>query len=114
MEDVSPEEVRRRLEDLQVVDIRPREEYDRGHIPGALNLPMGEFAARVDEVDWADEVVLVCHVGQASRRAARLLESYEGLDGDATVASMAGGYREWGYDREPGADDGEGDAEAPF
>jgi len=117
MDEFSAEEVNRRLDELQVVDIRPREEYVRGHIPGARNLPMNEFAARVDEVDWGDDVVLVCHVGEASVRAARLLESYEGVDGDATVASMAGGYREWGYDLETEAhgDDGPGtEGEAPF
>jgi rhodanese-related sulfurtransferase len=106
MEEVSPAEVRRRLDDLQVVDIRPEAEYEHGHIPGARNVPASEFAARVDEHDWEDEVVLVCHVGESSVRAARLLESFEGAD-DATVASMAGGYRAWDGPLES-ADDGEG------
>jgi rhodanese-related sulfurtransferase len=107
MEEVTPEEVSRRLEELQVVDIRPAAEYERGHIPGAENLPAGEFAARVDERDWGDEVVLVCHVGESSVRAARLLESFEGA-GDTAVASMAGGYRAWDGDLE--SEDGSGEA----
>jgi rhodanese-related sulfurtransferase len=37
----------RRLDDPQtlVIDVRPREEYAAGHIPGALSVPLGEFVA---------------------------------------------------------------------
>jgi len=39
---MAPEELRRRITegaDVHVIDVRSREEYDRGHIPGAVNLP---------------------------------------------------------------------------
>jgi rhodanese-related sulfurtransferase len=120
MEEWDPDTVERRLDELQVVDVRPREEYVAGHIPGAESLPMSEFSAGVGDRDWGDAVVLVCHVGQSSVRAARLLEAYEAT-ADATVASMAGGYRAWDGPLE--ASDGgdpagtptdDGASEAPF
>lgn len=121
VEEVTPEDVRERLDDeeLTVVDIRSPGEFRRGHVPGAINLPMRELTARVDEVEWSEEVVVVCPIGQSSIQAARLLGSYEGLDADA-VKSMAGGYDAWEFGLETGADgdqssDGSVDAEeAPF
>jgi rhodanese-related sulfurtransferase len=43
---MSPDELRRRImegTDLHVIDVRSRENYDRGHIPGAVNLPQDRW-----------------------------------------------------------------------
>lgn len=105
VEEVTPEEVKEKLEDddVQVVDIRPESEYEQGHIPGAINVPMNELPARIDEYDWGEDVVVACPIGQSSIQAARLIGSYEDADSEA-VASMEGGYREWEYDLETGPD----------
>lgn len=104
VEELTPEAVRERIEDgdAQVVDIRPPAQFERGHIPGALNIPLSQLPAQVDEIDWGDEVVCACPIGQSSIQAAKLIQSFEGVDDDATVASMEGGYREWEYDLERG------------
>ena len=105
VEEVSPEEVKQRIDDdadTQVVDIRSPAEFERGHIPGAINIPMPELPRRVDEVEWSDDVVVACPIGQSSIQAARLIGSYEGVDDDASVKSMAGGYQSWSYDLETG------------
>lgn len=125
VEEISPGEVETKLEeeDVQIVDIRDPRSYREGHIPGAENLPANRFAAEVDAVEWGEKVVLACQIGESSVKAARLLESYEGLSADADVASMAGGYEEWDSDLETGsesdadsgADAGAGDeSAAPF
>lgn len=98
--EVSPDEVESRLEELQVVDIRQPRNFEEGHVPGAINVPLAELPRRVEEVEWDEEIVCVCPIGQSSIQAARLIESYEGVDDDATVASMEGGYREWHGDLE--------------
>ncbi len=100
VDEVTPEEVRERLEDLQVIDTRQPEDYDAGHIPGALNIPLDDLPRRVEEIDWSDNVVVACPIGQSSIQGARLIESYEGVDDDANVASMEGGYAEWDYELE--------------
>jgi rhodanese-related sulfurtransferase len=101
VEEISPEEVREKLdeEDAQIVDIRQPEEFEEGHIPSALNIPMSELPNRVEEVEWSDDVTVVCPVGQSSIQAAKLIGSYEGAEAEA-VKSMAGGYREWEYELE--------------
>ena len=103
VEEVTPDEVKARVDDdadTQVVDIRSPAEFERGHIPGAINIPMAELPRRVDEVEWSDDVVVACPIGQSSIQAARLIGSYEGVDDDSSVKSMAGGYDEWDYDLE--------------
>ncbi|MBJ7271961.1 MAG: rhodanese-like domain-containing protein, partial [Ilumatobacteraceae bacterium] len=40
---------------LRMIDVREADEYESGHIPGAVNIPLSEFAARVSEVG-ADKV----------------------------------------------------------
>jgi rhodanese-related sulfurtransferase len=112
VEEIPPEAVKERLddEDAQIVDIRQPDEFAAGHIPGAINIPMTELPDHVDEVEWADDVTVVCPIGQSSVQAAKLIGSYEGADADA-VKSMAGGYREWEYDLETGDDETEAEAQ---
>ena len=103
VEELTPEEVRKRVENdgLRVIDTRSPEQYERGHIPGAINVPLTELPSRVDEIDWDDtDVVCACPIGQSSIQAAKLIRSYEGVDDDVTVASMEGGYRAWEFELE--------------
>ena len=105
VDEVTPEEVKERIDDgddTQVVDIRSPRQFEQGHIPGAINIPMAELPSRVDDVEWGDDVVVACPIGQSSIQAARLIGSYEGVDDDASVKSMAGGYQSWSYDLETG------------
>lgn len=108
VEEVTPEEVKEKIENggVQVVDIRSPEQFEQGHIPGAINIPMNELPSRVDEYDWGDDVVVACPIGQSSIQAAKLISSFEDADADA-VASMEGGYDAWEYELE----DSEGEQE---
>ncbi len=46
--------------DAILIDVRPREEYVAGHLPGALSVPAGELAARLEELNKGQEVVAYC------------------------------------------------------
>ncbi|MFC6872297.1 rhodanese-like domain-containing protein [Halobellus marinus] len=113
VEEVSTEEVKKKLEageDTQIIDIRQPAQFERGHIPGAKNIPMAELPRRVDEVEWGDDVVVACPIGQSSVQAARLIGSYEGVDDGSAVKSMAGGYQDWDYDLETGPEECDDDS----
>jgi rhodanese-related sulfurtransferase len=43
-----------------VVDVRPREEYDAGHIVGALSIPLPELEGRIEELPREKTIVLYC------------------------------------------------------
>jgi len=101
--------------DVHVVDIRPQGAFDRGHIPGSVNVPFAELPNRIEELDGADRVVTVCPHGKASVQAARLVGSYEGTTG--VVESLADGiegWREGGYPWESEAQAVDEGPDAPF
>jgi rhodanese-related sulfurtransferase/DNA-binding MarR family transcriptional regulator len=62
LEPVAQEELARRLRDGQVLvlDVRPEAEYAAGHIPGALNVPHGQLAARLAEIPGGTDIVAYC------------------------------------------------------
>lgn len=62
MEPLSPEELEARLErdDMLVLDVRPEEEYDVGHIPGARSIPVDQLEEHLDELPDDKEIVAYC------------------------------------------------------
>lgn len=107
VEEITVERLHERLQrgdSIQVVDVRSPASFERGHIPGSENLPFAQFADRVDDFEWDDEVVFVCPKGKSSEQAARLLESYEGIDDDTTVANLVDGLQAWEYEVESEAE----------
>lgn len=62
VESISREDLVERLGrgDVVIVDVRPREEYEAGHIEGALSIPIDEFAQRLAELPADHEVVAYC------------------------------------------------------
>jgi rhodanese-related sulfurtransferase len=60
-----------------LVDVRSPGEYQRAHVPGALNIPLDSLASRLDELqDYKDgQVWLICQSGGRSMVAARSLQS---------------------------------------
>jgi rhodanese-related sulfurtransferase len=62
VETISRDELAERLGrgDVVLVDVRPRAEFDAGHIDGALSIPIDEFARRLAELPGGHEVVAYC------------------------------------------------------
>jgi len=62
LEPISCEELLKRLNEKSVfmLDVRPFEEYEAGHIPGARSIPLAELTARLREIPKKREVVAYC------------------------------------------------------
>jgi rhodanese-related sulfurtransferase/DNA-binding transcriptional ArsR family regulator len=62
LEPVSFKELRRLIRegDVTVVDVRPAEEYEAGHIPGAVSVPVAELKRRLRELPKNREVIAYC------------------------------------------------------
>ncbi|ERG95445.1 rhodanese-like domain-containing protein [Haloquadratum walsbyi] len=106
--EVDPETVKEQLEtdnfdvkemnEIQIIDIRSQTQFEQGHLPEAINIPLDKLPRRIEEVDWKQNIVVACPIGQSSVQAARLIQSYENIPDSATVQSMAGGYDAWEYE----------------
>ena len=75
------------------VDVREHEEWNEGHIPGAVHVPRGHLESRIEGVvsDRDRSIVLYCAGGSRSAFAAKALEEL----GYGQVVSLAGGYTDW-------------------
>lgn len=62
MEPVSRDELLARMRDglVTVLDVRPEDEYATGHLPGAVNVPLGELEQRLSNLDPEQEFVAYC------------------------------------------------------
>jgi sulfur-carrier protein adenylyltransferase/sulfurtransferase len=81
------------------VDVRERDEWEEGHIPGAVHVPRGYLESRIEGVapDKTVPVVLYCAAGNRSAFAAKTLEEL----GYERATSLHGGFTDWkrnGYD----------------
>lgn len=59
--------------DFTVVDVRDPEEFAEGHIPGAVNIPVAEFASRSESLDKKKKIIVYCNSGGRSYNAYRKL-----------------------------------------
>lgn len=60
----------------QIVDVRSAAEYAAGHIPGALNIPMEQAEARLEDIAGSDPVVLACQSGDRASMTCEILASH--------------------------------------
>ncbi|HEV8495743.1 MAG TPA: metalloregulator ArsR/SmtB family transcription factor [Gemmatimonadaceae bacterium] len=62
LEPVTLKELRRLMRDgdVTILDVRPTDEFDAGHIPGALSMPVSELKGRIREIPKSREVVAYC------------------------------------------------------
>lgn len=62
LEPVSRQDLSARMQDglVTVLDVRPEDEFALGHVPGAINIPVGELEERLSSLDPGQEIVAYC------------------------------------------------------
>ena len=95
--EIEVEEAARLLEEgACLLDVREPAEWDAGHSPVALWIPLGELGARLDEVPTDRTVAVICRSGGRSAVAAEALRG-SGVD----AVNVAGGMKAWAVDDLP-------------
>jgi hydroxyacylglutathione hydrolase len=74
-----------------VLDVRSRTEWADGHLPGAVNVPLGELEQRLEEVPRGRPLIVQCQTGARAAIAVSLLKA-RGLQ---DVVLYTGGFAEW-------------------
>ncbi|MBS5980618.1 MAG: DsrE/DsrF/DrsH-like family protein, partial [Dysgonomonas mossii] len=72
-----------------IIDSRTKEEYDFGHIEGAINIPVDEIRSRLNEMPRDKKIIVYCAVGLRGYIASRILMQH----GYTDVYNLSGGYR---------------------
>ena len=91
--DVTVEQVKQTLDarTVTLLDVRTRQEYDSGHIEGAILMPLSELSSRVDELTPKKTVLVYCQRGTRSSQASAMLSAW----GFTRVYNMLGGISKW-------------------
>lgn len=76
--------------DAVLVDVREHDEWDAGHIGGAVHLPLSEVPQRLGDLPEAETLYVVCRSGNRSGRAAAWLNA-QGIE----AVNVAGGMLAW-------------------
>ncbi len=98
--DITAPELAQRLQQsnhIRLLDVREPHELQISHLEGAELIPLGQLAARLSELDSADEFVLFCKAGTRSARALELMLSA----GFRKIKNLKGGINAWAREVDP-------------
>ncbi|MFO1459744.1 MAG: FAD-dependent oxidoreductase [Verrucomicrobiota bacterium] len=76
--------------DAMILDVRRREERDKGFIPGSVSIPLDELRSRLGELPKEREILVSCQTGQRAYFACRLLSQH-----GFRVRNLSGAWRTW-------------------
>lgn len=96
--EITPQDLRQRLDQVRIVDVREAWEYQICHLAGAESIPMGEVPAALPRLDGDEKpLVVYCHHGVRSLRVANWLRQ-QGIE---QVSSLQGGIDRWSLEIDP-------------
>src|SRR5699024_1180443 len=78
-------------EAITILDVREKAEYAFHHIPGAINIPLGELDDRMDEINDDKEINVICRTGSLSDLASQKLSD----KGFKNVKNVVPGMSDW-------------------
>src|SRR6266487_3943912 len=93
--EISPQDTATKLNtgEAVVVDVRDKDEWDEGHIPGATHLSRGTIELEIEEKVPDPNAMIICHCGGGGR-GALATDSLQKM-GYKNVRNMAGGFKAW-------------------
>ena len=93
--EISPQDAAAKLKtgEAVIVDVRSKDEWDEGHVPGAIHMSRGTIELDIEENVPDPNAVIICHCGGGGR-GALATESLQKM-GYENVRNMAGGFKAW-------------------
>jgi hydroxyacylglutathione hydrolase len=89
---VTADDVRVAARPLQILDVRTAREWRAGHLPGSINIPVGELPDRIGELPSGVAIATICEGGYRSSLAASLL-AREGVPEVVNITGGMAAYR---------------------
>lgn len=88
---LTQEEFKEGYRKAQLIDVREPQEFERGHILGARNIPVSQMKQRLIEMRKDKPVYLYCQGSSRSSRAAQLLHKHDYQN----INQLKGGFKKW-------------------
>jgi len=94
---ISPADLNAKLGDIQLIDVRTPNEFNRGHIKNAININFynGNFYEQMSKLDKNKEIYIYCRSGNRSSKAAYKLKE----QGFTKIYDLQGGILNWTRNR---------------
>ena len=89
LKEITPEELQKKLSKVQLIDIREPYEYKDGHIKGSINIPMGNFLEKLDQLDKSKQIVVYCNTARRSKPVVYMTYKLHNI----TLYNLKGGYK---------------------
>ena len=87
---ITPKELEQK-KGMMLLDVRPAKEYEQGHIPGAVHVPLADVGDRVKKLKKDKDLVVYCRSGNQSIWAIKRLMGM----GYKNLYNLKGGYSAW-------------------
>ena len=89
LKEITSEELLNKLSKVQLIDIREPYEHEEGHIEGSINIPMGDFLEKLDELSRTKQIVIYCNTARRSKPVVYMTHKLHGY----TLYNLEGGYK---------------------
>ncbi len=101
MQEITVQELKEKMdagENIELIDVRQPDEYQKAKIEGAKLIPLPEIIQRMDEIDNSKPIVVHCKMGGRSAKAIEFLQA-AGFEGD--MSNLVGGITAWSDEIDP-------------
>ena len=90
IKEITPEElINKSPQKIQLIDIREPYEYKDGHIEGSINIPMGDFLEKLDQLDKTKQTIIYCNTGRRSKPVVYMVYKLHNI----ALYNLEGGYK---------------------
>ncbi|MBV9496698.1 MAG: molybdopterin-synthase adenylyltransferase MoeB [Acidobacteria bacterium] len=96
-DDITPTQLKDRLAEVTLVDVREPYEWEVSHLENAIHIPLAQVPQRIGEIPRDKEIVMICRSGGRSARAQQFLQQM----GYERVLNLVGGLKAWARDCDP-------------
>ena len=91
LKEITSEELLKIVSKVQLIDIREPYEIKEGYIEGSINIPMGDFLEKLDELSRTKQIIIYCNTGRRSKPVVYMTHKLHNY----TLYNLKGGYKDF-------------------
>ena len=89
LKEITSEELLSKLSKVQLIDIREPYEYEEGNIEASINIPMGDFLEKLDQLETNKQIIIYCNTGRRSKPVVYMTHKLHNI----ILYNLEGGYK---------------------